>query len=405
MLRFSLKNARLFFQLRVLIRGAALCLTTLLIFSGQKAHSNVVAQRQNAPVFKVAALLPLTGLQAERGVRMRAGVEQALAYLRARKYKVEVEFVDSGSLHQTAAKWAVDLASAKSQPHAVLLGVELLSARKVQTHLERAKIPYFLINVDDQSLMRTAKFGQLVSATLEQKVEAAWNFSKSNLGATKVALFLPLEHGRIENFLKFAMDKKPKATELKVFSYAAQSDLTADFDAAKEFQPDVLWVPWVGERFQEFLPAMKQRGWTRPYLGFDELIVERVVVESDVEGEEAAVTYPPEWLGNFLLEHFHPGIAPANKTDLAVNFIRGRGESSVALPLGLEALSFESLLLATRTFEKSAFRGKGLSYMKMLKRYGSFEGLVGSYRILPNGTLKRPLLTLRSSKNGFQVQY
>lgn len=386
-----------------MLRAGLISLSTLLMLLAVNASADDIAKREGAPTFQVAALLPLTGVQAEHGMRLRAGIEQALEYLRARKYKIEVEFVDSESTHQQAAKWAVEVASSDKQPHAVLLGVELLGARKVQTHLERANIPYFLITVDDQSLLRTAKFGQMLSASLEQKVEEAWEFSSSKLSAKRVAIFLPLEHGRIEEFLRFASAKKPSGSEIKVFSYASQSDLASHFDGAKEFLPDVLWLPWVGERLKEFLPAMKQRGWTRPYLGFDEFPLEQLKVEAAVES--AAVTFPPEWLGNYLIEHFHPGVAPAKKTDLAVSFLRGRGESSSSLPLGVEALAFESLLLATRTFEKSAFRGKGLSYMKMLKRYGSFEGLLGTYRVLPNGTLKRPLLVLRSSKNGFQVQY
>jgi len=61
------------------------------------------------------------------------------------------------------------------------------------------------------------------------------------------------------------------------------------------------------------------------------------------------------------------------------------------------------LVLAGKAFHKSAYRAEGLTFVKVLRRLGKFEGLSGSYPIRPDGQIDHPVLKVETTASGFRL--
>ena len=339
----------------------------------------------------VDIILPLSGVQQSGGTSMQQGFELAQAELLEQGEDLRLVFFDSESKKNRAATLAKELSEAKgSENKTVMLAADELSLGEARKHLDRNRVPYLVPMVEEKKLLKQMKMGQGFSQTLAGKISVAGQFSMKELSAKKVLLFLPLDNGRIEEFLAEAKSVLGKKAKLVVESYKESEEISLLSAKVFEHKADVNWVPWMSaERLQVLIRESRDLGWSRPFLGFE-----------DWDGVQLSEGLGEAWIGNFLIKHYHYSF----DSKLNRKFVQNFSQRFSGKPSELSALAYESLHFAFEAFKKSAYRGKGLSLLKMYRRFGRYKGLVGNYRVRQNAPLQRPLLVLRSAPGGYRVE-
>ncbi|NCN39921.1 amino acid ABC transporter substrate-binding protein [bacterium] len=365
-------------------------MTTLLTL-GLGVSQDSQASQGTPPEFRVTAILPVSGALDARGQDLRLGLELAGDHLSTQYgLRVKLNVLDNKSSNVEAGLLAKSIDSMKEKPHIVIGGVNELSARAIKLHLEKAQVPMIFPVLQESSLLRGSRFVHSLSATPTTWIKKAWELSAKDLRAKKVVIFMPLAQGGIDAFLGEAQKHKPKGVELKVFSYGeSQPDKEKILNDAYEFRPDVMWVPWADERLELMIKGMKARAWTRPFIGFELW---------DFKSWKEKLG--DSWKGHYLLRQYSPEF----DSDLAKDFRKLLKNSKIEGEVRDDlALSFEALVLAGKAFHKSAYRAEGLTFVKVLRRLGKFEGLSGSYPIRPDGQIDHPVLKVETTASGFRL--
>ena len=339
---------------------------------------------------RIDAILPLTGPLKERGFRMQQGIElgiEALDTFYDLGGKLSVH--DSESEHVKAGKLAQKITEMNEKPHLVIGASNPLSAKSIKLYLEAAKIPMMFPLLQDRKLLKGSRFVHTMSLETSKFVDAAWKFSKGHLRAKKIVLFLPLSQGGIDEVLSMVQSRVSKGTELKVITYKTEDEMDGYVKEALKFQPDVLWAPWADSHFVDLVKGVRAGGWSRPFLGFE-----------DWPFSELSKSLKDAWIGNYVLRQFSLSL----KTDASKRFLSlFKKKYPDSSPTEASALSYEATVLAGQALKKSAFRAEGLTFSKMLRRFGKFEGLAGSYSMRPDGAIIRPILVLETTRTGLRI--
>ncbi len=350
-------------------------------------------------VLKLELILPLSGVQETKGKDMRLGIEMAATYLKAH-YQIETELTwhDSTSSHLEAGKFAKQIQEQDEKPHAVIGSANDLSAAAIKLHLEQAGVPMIFPLLQNPQLLRGSRFAHTMSVGPSSWSLAAWDLSKNHLRAQRVLLLMPIVQGGIDEFLAVFQKTIGKKAKLKVLSYGGVENIEKILDEATQFKPDVVWLPWIDSNFEAILKGFRTRSWTRPFIGFE-----------DWDFKKRGQALGAAWTGNYMLRMYSADL----KTDLAKAFQKliPKEEAAVGkeeLPKSAApriisddtALAFEATLLAGLTHKKAAYRAKGLSFVKVLRHSGKFEGLAGTYKIRPDGQIERPVLKVETTSSG-----